>query len=163
MSLEASIQNLADAINSLAKAIHYAEPLAVPLPGTRDPTVLTPEEAPKRRGRPPGSSKKAEPATSEEFTDITPQPADAVAEAKAAVAARIAAVSAEATKPAAKVAEVSKQEVQLALIEVVKKHGRDACGQLCRNHGGPNLSALDPSVYPALLSEAQEMLAKDAA
>lgn len=48
--------------------------------------------------------------------------------------------------------------VQKKLIEVVQKVGKDACGALCRAHGGPNLSALDPGVYDALYADAVKLL-----
>jgi hypothetical protein len=57
---------------------------------------------------------------------------------------------------------VTKADVQKLLIAVVQQHGRDECGKLCQKHGGPNLSALDPSVYPALLADAQAVLSTDA-
>lgn len=122
---------------------------------------------PKRgRGRPPGSGKKAEP---ESESAPAPAPEAPVEDAAAKVAARVAAVSAEAlanekpAKPAPSGAvQLSKQMLQEALIEVVKKHGRDACGALCRKHGGPNLSALSVDVYPALYADARELLAKAA-
>lgn len=115
----------------------------------------TPSEAPRRRGRPP----KAE---------STPTPApEQVAAAAVRVAERVAAVSSEAMKAAPEPAPapvepeaptVDRSTVQKKLIEVVQKLGKDACGALCRSHGGPNLSALDPSVYPALYSNACTLL-----
>ena len=61
------------------------------------------------------------------------------------------------------VTEITKQMLQNTLIGVVKKHGRDECGKLCRAHGGPNLSALDPAVYPALYADALKALAREPA
>lgn len=110
------------------------------------PIAVASVEPTKPRGRP----RKVEPDAPVEPLDI---PAPAVAAAK--VAERIAAVSAEAPT-------VNKADVQKVLIAVVQKHGRDECGKLCAKHGGPNLSALDPSVYPALLADAQAVLSTDA-
>jgi hypothetical protein len=149
MSLENSIESLAAAIIELAKsnftlaATGYRTAVAAE---TVAAATAAPETEKRGRGRPPGSSaKKAEPATPEEFKDVTPQPADAVAEEKAAP-----------KLPAG--VELTKHMVQNTLIELVKKHGRDACGTLCRKHGGPNLTALDPAVYPALYAEARQII-----
>lgn len=110
---------------------------SLPLETTPTPAVLPAEEAPKRRGRPPG--KKAEPvATVEEF------PAEEPAT----------------PTPAGRPVDVA--TLRHTMIEVVKQKGRDACGELCRKHGGPNLSALNPAVYPALYADAQALLATDA-
>lgn len=150
MSLEIAIQNLADAINNLAASAAGNPPLAKVLEAV--PTA----DAPRPRGRP----RKAE---AEVEAPVAP------AEAAAKVAERIAAVSAEAvaptpvavpTPPAAP--SITKADVQKLLIAVVQKHGRDECGKLCQKHGGPNLSALDPSVYPALAADAQAVLATEA-
>jgi hypothetical protein len=148
MSLETAIQNLADAINALAAtriptelAVERprAEEMEAPfIPGTHDPALLTPAESPKRRGRPPKSESTA--------------PAAVVGDDEA---------KPEAPAPAlAAVADVT--ALRNLLIEVVKKHGREACGSLCRNHGGPNLTALDPAVYPALYADATALLATEA-
>jgi hypothetical protein len=137
MSLETAIQNLADAITTLAA-------------GTYRGAVALEAEPTKPRGRPRKVEPEAAPAPEVE----APSPVYAAA---AKVAERIAAVSAEATAPA-----VTKADVQKLLIAVVQKHGRDECGKLCQKHGGPNLSALDPSVYPALLADAQAVLDTDA-
>lgn len=134
MSLETAIQNLADAINTLAAGTY------------RGAAALEAEPA-KPRGRP----RKVE--TEAQASAEVAAPTFAAAAAK--VAERIAAVSAEAPT-------VAKADVQKMLIAVVQKHGRDECGKLCAKHGGPNLSALDPSVYPALLKDAIEVLDRDA-
>ena len=155
MSLETAIQNLADAINAHAEAVRFSGGMTGASAAVTALAAAAQSDEPKRgRGRPPG--KKVEPEVEAPAAEEAP----AVQSAAAKVAARIAAVSAEA-KPAA--AEITKQMVQNTLIEVVKKHGRDECGKLCRAHGGPNLSALDPSVYPAIYADAVETLARDAA
>jgi hypothetical protein len=144
MSLEQSIQNLADAINTLAAGAYR----------TAIAAEATSDDKPKR-GRP---AKVTEPEA--------PAP-----DAAAKVAARIAAVSAEAPTPAtpSKQAEaaadakpLSKADVQPVLIEVVKKFGKEACGAICQAHGGPNLSALDPSTYASVLAAARKQLEQPA-
>jgi hypothetical protein len=60
--------------------------------------------------------------------------------------------------PAAEAPTLSKGDVQKVLIEVVKQHGAEACGALCRKYGGPNLSSLKVEVWPALLTDAQALL-----
>lgn len=105
-------------------------------------------EAPRRRGRPAKAETAPEaPVAPSEPETPAPTPAEKVA-------ARIAAVSAEATKGDA----IDKPTVRKKLIEVVQKIGKDACGSLCLAHGGPNLSVLDPAVYPALYADACKLL-----
>ena len=133
MTLETAIQNLADAINNLAGSARASD-----VPNPDGAAVYRP------RGRP----RKVE----ADVPQVTHSEEPAPAAAAAKVAERIAAVSAEAPP-------VAKADVQKVLIAVVQKHGRDECGKLCAKHGGPNLSALDPSVYPALLADAQAVLA----
>jgi hypothetical protein len=139
MTLETAIQNLADAINRLA-GVQFEAREAADAMGAQMSSA-------KPRGRPRKVETEA-PAPEVE--------APTMAAAAAKVAERIAAVSAE-TAPT-----VAKADVQKVLIAVVQKHGRDECGKLCQAHGGPNLSALDPSVYPALLKDAIEVLDRDA-
>ncbi len=114
-----------------------AEPGDVPAKRTR-----------KAKGTEPAPAPEA-PETAQETTSA-PAPAPAPAPAVEAPAP-----AAEAPKGDAP----SKLEVQKALVQVVKVAGREACGELCRLHGGPNLSALNPSVYAALLADAQKLLA----
>ena len=147
MSLETAIEKLAESIGALAYAIQF---------GRTDSPLAAPADAPKPRGRP----RKVE---AEVEAPVAP------AEAAAKVAERIAAVSAEALAPAPVAVptppaapSITKADVQKLLIAVVQKHGRDECGKLCQKHGGPNLSALDPSVYPALAADAQAVLATEA-
>lgn len=113
------------------------------------------EEEPVRRGRgrPPGSGKKPAAAAADEF------PAEPEAQ------------SVPATPPVAATPAPSKatpeRSLDLAtmretLITVVKVHGRDACGALCRKHGGPNLSALPEEAWPGLYADAQALLAEPA-
>lgn len=140
MSLENAINNLADAILALAAAANSADA----------------QDKPKR-GRPAKVTEPEAPA----------------ADAAAKVAARVAAVSAEAAAPmpatpskqAEAVADakpLSKADVQPVLIEVVKKFGKEACGAICQAHGGPNLSALDPSTYASVLAAARKQLEQPA-
>jgi hypothetical protein len=146
MSLEQSIQNLADAINNLANS-----------KGANGVSPEAPAADKPKRGRPAKVEVEAPEAPAED--------------AAAKVAARIAAVSAEAPTPVtpakaeapAPAATLTKADVQPVLIEVVKRFGKDACGAICQANGGPNLSSLDPSTYPAVLAAAQEMLSKPAA
>lgn len=72
---------------------------------------------------------------------------------------------AEAAVPAAAPAgaAIEKKDVQKLLIAVVQKHGVAACSEICMKHGGPNLSALDPSTYPSVVADAQAKLATEAA
>lgn len=147
MSLEQSIQNLADAINALAKATQHSGSMtgAAGAITALAAAASAPDDDQPKRGR--GRPRKVEPtATSDEFPAEVEAP---VAPAPAPVAPASATVDAAMLRP--------------VLIEVVKVHGRDKCGELCRKYGGPNLSALDPKVYPALYAEAKELLAQDAA
>jgi hypothetical protein len=134
MSLEDRLYDINEAIRDLTAAIRAAGGLS---------TVAAPAESsePKRgRGRPP--------------------------KAAAPVEAPVAEAPVAETAPAAEpppVTEITKQMLQNTLIGVVKKHGRDECGKLCRAHGGPNLSALDPAVYPALYADALKALAREPA
>lgn len=144
MTLETSIQNLADAINNLASTLAANPPLPQNLEATPTPAAV----ATRRRGRPPKAETASETVEVIESPDVpdlveeTPPPAPAP------------------TPPPAPA--IAKADVQKLLIEVVQKVGRDKCGELCRAHGGPNLSALDPSVYPALVADARKAL-EDAA
>jgi hypothetical protein len=152
MSLETAIQNLADAINRLS----YIQIASVDrIVGAE--AAGQPEPEKRGRGRPPGKAKPEPTAAPEEFP--VEDPADKVA-------ARIAAVSAEASAPVPAPAPlnvtINKQLLQNTLIELVKKHGRDACGNLCRKHGGPNLSALPESVYPAVYADALKLIEQPA-
>lgn len=110
----------------------------------REPASEPASEAPKRRGRPPKAA--AEPAV---------EPPESPAETSEPEPEPMPAPKAEA---ASATASVDQATVRKALIDVVKKLGRDACGELCRKHGGPNLSALAEDVYPAIYADAQKML-----
>lgn len=91
------------------------------------------------------------------------------------VAERIAAVSAETEKPAPTpepaadegeaVGEVTKAQVQQAMVAIVQKHGRDVCGAFIKSFGAANLTALDESKYLAAYTTAKRVLelSKDAA
>lgn len=106
----------------------------------------TPKPA-ARRGRPPKAAETApEPPESPQETSTQepePTPAPPAVEAPAA-------------------ASVDVAEVRKALIAVVQKIGKAECAALCQKHGGANLTALDPAVYPALLADARAMLEKAA-
>ena len=107
------------------------------------------EPAKRGRGRPP---KAAPVAASSEFPaeETSPEPAPEVPVAGAA----------EPPAPAAAPSGVYDiATMRKTLIAVVTHKGREACGELCRRHGGPNLSSLDPKVYPALYADAQALLA----
>lgn len=134
--------------------------LAATYTGAPKATVAVEPEAPKPRGRPRKVEAVEAPTAPEpEVVNPAPTPAEVVA-------ARVAAVSQEAAAPAPAPAEapaVTRAEVQQALVAVVQKHGRDVCGAICKAHGGPNLSALDPATYAAALAMAQRVLAMDTA
>lgn len=158
MSLEDKLYDLIESIDKLTAAVQHATSIhGTAAAVTALAAAAKSEEEPRRgRGRPPGSKNKPEPvASADEF------PADAIDPAPApAPAPKPASAPAPAPKPVA--TSVDAPLLRSTLIEVVKKHGRDKCGELCRAHGGPNLSALDPSVYPAIYAEALELLAQDA-
>lgn len=139
MTLETSIQNLADAINNLASTL-AANP---PLPQNLEATPTSAAVATRRRGRPPKAETVEVIESPEVPAAIEPEPAPVA-------------------PPPATAPAIAKADVQKLLIEVVQRVGRDKCGELCRAHGGPNLSALDPSVYPALVADARKAL-EDAA
>jgi hypothetical protein len=176
MSLETAIQNLADANLKLAaavetfvrSAIEQGAPLPVDLVASG---ALSPApEAPKRgRGRPP---KAAPVAASAEFpsedVDVKPDPVVAAAAAAGIAQMRetpaVNAIGTGKPEPGATfigttAGGLTMVEVRKALIEVVKEKGKEACGALCRAHGGPNLSAIDPKQYPALHAAAIALLA----
>ena len=140
MTLETSIQNLADAINNLASTLAANPPLPRNLETT--PTSAAIEPA-KRRGRPPKAETPEVIESPEVPAAVEPEPAPVA-------------------PPPATAPAIAKADVQKLLIEVVQRVGRDKCGELCRAHGGPNLSALDPSAYPALVADARKAL-EDAA
>lgn len=142
MSLEQSIQNLADAINALA-ATRTAHEAPIPT------MALSGAEAPKPRGRP----RKVEPAAAapEEFSAEAPVAVGGVVAKDPEVQATVDVGDGP-----------SQQALRELLINIVKKHGRDACGALCRKHGAANLTALSPDVYPAVYADALELFAKPA-
>lgn len=144
MSLETAIQNLADAINAHAEAVRFSGGMTGASAAVTALAAAAQGDEPKRgRGRPPKAAAPVE------------APVPTTTEAPVAE-----------TAPAAEpppVTEITKQMLQNTLIGVVKKHGRDECGKLCRAHGGPNLSALDPAVYPALYADALKALAREPA
>ena len=134
MSIEVAIQNLADAINRLVDA----GTMQTGGRATEPPATEPPEQTKRGRGRPPKA--KPDVANVEEFP----------AEAKAA-------------EPAPKQSSgegVTIDAVRTILVEVVKKLGRDACGDLCRKHGAPNLSGLSPEVYAGIIEDAKSLLAE---
>jgi hypothetical protein len=98
-----------------------------------------------KRGRP---AKSAEPVEAPEFAEqLAAEPQTAAPKPAAAPAG----------------AAIEKKDVQKLLIAVVQKHGVAACSEICMKHGGPNLSALDPSTYPSVVADAQAKLAVEAA
>jgi hypothetical protein len=118
---------------------------------------------PAKRGRKPKAEVTEAPTVPEAETS---SPAEVVAARIAAVSAESAPTATQAA-PAASAADnapavaIDKKVVTEALVALVKKHGRDVCGALCRAHGAPNLSALAESTYPAVYAEAQKLLATD--
>ena len=131
-------------LSALTPAAARSAAPAAPLAGDPQPEA----EAPKRRGRPPKAAEQAPepPEAPQEATANAPEPTPAPQPA----AAPAAPAEAEA---------IDRPMLQKVLIEVVKRFGKDKCGELCRAHGGPNLSALAEDVYPALLADARKVLA----
>ena len=147
MSLESAIEKLADAILTLA-ATGYRTAIATEANDTPAPAA-----AKRGPGRPPKvtpESPAAPAVATEPSVDVT----GATGTPKAAEP------QAPAPSPPAAIT-IDKPLLQRTLIEVVQKKGRDACGALCRAHGGGNLSALDAAVYPALYADARALLATD--
>lgn len=91
-------------------------------------------------------------------------PVEDTAAAAAKVAARVAAVSTEASGTIVPPAEtapataIEKPVVQKALIAIVQKFGKDKCAELCQKYGAGNLSAIEAKHWPALLTDAQNLL-----
>ena len=110
-----------------------------------------PGDEPARRPRKP---KVVEPAPAPEATEA-PETAQETSAAPAPVEAPAPTVEAPAPAPSG---QPTRLEVQQALVQVVKEFGREVCGELCRKHGGPNLSSLSPSEYGSLLADALQML-----
>ena len=102
--------------------------------------VAMDEKKPATRGRPP-KVEVVQTTAAEERVVAAPAAQTAPAE----------------TKPAA-TAGTDVKVVRAALLEVVKRFGRDACGSICQEHGAPNLSALDPSTFPSVLAAANKLL-----
>ena len=141
MSLEQSIQNLADAILTLAASGYRG---AIALEAQTDAVTVGADKPKRGPGRPPKNPEPAAP-------DAAPA-ADARIE--------VAAVQPVAPAPAAAASTVSKSDVQTVLIQVVQRISKAACTELCLKYGAPNISALDPAVYPALLADAKAALEK---
>jgi len=154
MTLETAIQNLADAINSLANAGRATTPAHIALKSQ----VETPAE-PAKRG--PGRPRKAEaeadadaetpePASAPEAPVAPPEPAPPPKRAATAAAGM------DATE--APVEAPDKNQVRAVLIEVVKRIDKETCAGLCERYGAPMLSGIDPSNYAALMADAQVLL-----
>ncbi len=120
------------------------------------PAADAPAAEPVKRGR--GRPPKAAPvAASAEFPDeVETPPAPAPTTPTTLPNFTAPAKAPDFTAP---VSAPTKDAIRALLIEVVKQKGAVECGNLCRKHGGPNLSALDPKVYPAIYADAQAMLA----
>lgn len=135
-----------DEVLGIAARLSQGTPPAFETPGTT-PNMKTQEEEaaeyeaklPKRRGRPPGKKADTLAGVNTEPVTIVDDPGPVETP----------------------VAPVDVATLRSTLIEVVKQKGRDACGELCRRYGGPNLSALNPAVYSALYADAQALLATD--
>jgi hypothetical protein len=157
MSLETSIDGLAAAIVELAHS-NLALTRSFALAAARDslPQTEPAAEAPAGRRGPGRPRKTAEAAAA------APEAPVASPEPEAAPTVAPVAPTSPAAPPEAPEG-LSKGDVQRVLIEVVKRLGRDACGSLCQAHGGPNLSSLDPSVWPALHADALKLLSTAAA
>lgn len=159
MSLEQSIQNLADAINRLANmAGAGAAVTALSTVAKIEADRETPAaEQPAKRG--PGRPRKSESSAPADASFAASEQAEAEVAAPAAAVAPPAAPAAAPSRPASPMAakSVSKDEVAKALIAVVQSgpEGRAKCSELCRKHGAPNLSGIAPTSYAALLADAQ--------
>lgn len=151
MSLEQSIQNLADAILVLANG-------RIGISDTKTTDVQPEGEQPKRgRGRPPKNP--TEPSV----------PADAAVASTPAGEAEVAAPVAPANPSGAPAAaspmdapNVSKEDVLAVVMKIAKlgQDGRNQCVALCAKYGAKNISGVAPTSYPALLADAQATLAK---
>jgi hypothetical protein len=103
----------------------------------------TSAEAPKRRGRPRKVVEEVEAPEADEPVTAT----------------KVVAAEKQAAKPVPQSPLMPTfPEVKAKLIEVVTKISRNHCTELCQRHGGSKLSELDPSVYPAIYTEATELL-----
>jgi hypothetical protein len=155
MSIETAIQNLADAIYALAasnKTTTTPEPFEVAKPlyeTVAELREIATEKSPRGRGRP----RKTEPAdpvvrsTPVAAVEVAPPPPDGFV-----------VVPAGNGGGAASPITVTQDECRKALIELVKRKGKETCLELCQRYGGNNLSALDPAVYGRLLVDAQAAL-----
>jgi hypothetical protein len=162
MSLETAIQNLADAINNLARTTPSAI-LQPALDAEVNANFAAAVDKVARKPRGPNKPKDTDPHQTQvenaaETAGAGPTFAEATAAAKAAaVAARVAAVSGEA---------IAKKTVQDLLLKIVSTHpdGRNQVGALCRKLGAPNLSGFDNApnvqeIYAQLIADANLLLA----
>ena len=133
------LSEMRDFLGAVANDSHPAPAMPAPVEPTTKPAA--------RRGRPPKAAEAAPepPESPQEAPAPEPEPTPAPPAAE---------------PPAA--ASVDVAEVRKALIAVVQKIGKAECAALCQKHGGANLTALDPAVYPALLADARAMLEKAA-
>jgi hypothetical protein len=144
----------AEELTSLIAGLH-SQPVGTVADVQSAPTTAA--EAP-RRGRPRKAAEAPEAPTAPVETVSTPAAVETPAPA--------AVVEAPAPTPAPAVtteapAAVSKKDVQDLLIAAMKQFGGDGraiVGAICRAHGGPNLSALAESTYPALYRDAKALL-----
>lgn len=104
------------------------------------------EAAKPRRGRPAKTAELPEPPAA---PSAEPEVLDMPAAPQVAAAA-----------PAT--ATYERKDVQKLLVAVVQKHGVAACSEICLAHGAPNLSGLDPAVYPDVVAAANAKLAVEA-
>lgn len=164
MSLEQSIQNLADAVNALVGVVRASN-------GEAAPVAAGNESAPRGRGRP--RKEPAQPESSAPLTDPTSRAASASSPASAAepsgeaevaapaAAAAPSAAPAAASSPLAATA-VTKEDIQKVLMAVAATgpSGRTKCVALCAKYGAKNISSMAPTHYAALLVDAQAALAE---
>jgi len=160
MSLEQSIQNLADAINRLANMTGASAAVgalaAVATSG--DASTDTAEPQKRGRGRPPKatSTESSAPAAS----SVASEPAG-----EAEVAAPAAAVAPSAAPAAASPMDapvVKKEDVQREFIKLAghSPEGRAECVALCQKYGAKNVSSVPPTSYAALLADTRASLEK---
>lgn len=145
MSLEQSIQNLADAIRYHADTLSAVSniPLGPRVVSTDAPTETAPAA---KRGRP------AKDKTPESAPTEAPPPPPAAVVTPAATPAPVAG-----PVVAAEVA-LDKATVSAVLIKVVQALGKEACTNLCLKYGAKNLTGVAEENWPKLLQDANDVL-----
>lgn len=137
-------EELPRVLQYLARSFETMPPAGVLTSAALDASA-TPVQDKPRRGRP---AKNAEPVEAPVAEPVT-EPSSEVVSVQPKVEAHVPAT-------------YERKDVQKLLVAVVQKHGVAACSEICLAHGAPNLSGLDPAVYPDVVAAANKKLAAEA-